>query len=368
MKNIPIILAGTLLMNDPSFNLKKGPRRVRKIFSPEEDSKLTEIMNKQKFVSWDKVAKEIATRTARQCRDRWLNYLSPAIRRDPWTRKEDILLVDKINEYGTHWSQISKFFTGRSDNHIKNRWYSYLKNRVRPDEMSGRFVLIYEIDEESSANLDSADQTQTQFTPVFEQSQNNDSINHQNDFGKASDHNTNESDYIYTNKNYYSDTTIPIQDIENKSYFKNNNVLNIRNNTDESIDQSFQNQYNSHYKNHDQFKYHDPFSTSFINRNESDNYNYSEKSTSDVDENDNREYSSNENSNENRNENTKNHNLCVFSFNESHKNSNDAFSDFWDKHLLNSEGKQRSLFSRNSTSSSKDSFFSGWPLDCFALL
>ena len=121
--------------------LGHGQRRARKVFTSDEDAKLIEIMRLQQFTSWEKVAKDLPDRTARQCRDRWLNYLSPNIRKDPWLWAEDKLLVEKINEMGTHWSNIAKYFVGRSDNHLKNRWYSYLRNRVVFDP-SGRYVLV----------------------------------------------------------------------------------------------------------------------------------------------------------------------------------------------------------------------------------
>lgn len=65
--------------------------------------------------------------TPKQLRDRWHNYLSPKNSLAPWSLEEDIIIVQKIKELGTKWSQISTYLRGRSDNCIKNRWNTVLK-------------------------------------------------------------------------------------------------------------------------------------------------------------------------------------------------------------------------------------------------
>jgi hypothetical protein len=67
-----------------------------------------------------------------------VNYLSPEVRSDPWTDGEDRVLLHKINELGFCWSSIAHCFNGRSDNDIKNRWYSHLKYETRQE--GGKFV------------------------------------------------------------------------------------------------------------------------------------------------------------------------------------------------------------------------------------
>lgn len=105
------------------------PKKIRKLFSPQEDAILSQIMFQEPFQTWIAVAEKLPGRTARQCRDRWVNYLSPTNKNGPWTHEEDKLLADKYLEHGPQWTTIAKFFDGRSENNVKNRWYTYVKTR-----------------------------------------------------------------------------------------------------------------------------------------------------------------------------------------------------------------------------------------------
>jgi hypothetical protein len=117
---------------------------VRRPFTVQEDVRLLEIINRSHVINWDMITKQIGGRSARQCRERWLNYLNPQIRSDPWTEDEDRLLLEKINELGHCWASICHFFNGRSESDVKNRWYSHLKYRSLPDPLSGRLRLVTE--------------------------------------------------------------------------------------------------------------------------------------------------------------------------------------------------------------------------------
>jgi len=129
---------------------QKKDRQKRKIFTPEEDEKLKEIMNTVEFSNWDKVAAIIGTRTSRQCRDRWMNYLSPDNNHDPWTSDEDAQIIQKVMELGKRWSYISKFFPGRSDNAIKNRWYSHLQKKHKTLFIPQRQPITNQLKDKSS--------------------------------------------------------------------------------------------------------------------------------------------------------------------------------------------------------------------------
>lgn len=107
----------------------RSGKKMRKLFSAEEDAFLAKIMFEEPFTTWIAVASHFTGRSARQCRDRWTNYLAPENKNGPWTREEDELLSEKYVELGPQWTVIAKFFDGRSENNVKNRWYTHLKSR-----------------------------------------------------------------------------------------------------------------------------------------------------------------------------------------------------------------------------------------------
>ena len=117
-------------INSDQIALGKKSKKQRKLFSPQEDAMLSNIMFTQTFQTWFAVAEKMPGRTARQCRDRWVNYLSPSNKNGPWTPEEDQLLNEKYMEFGPQWTSISKFFDGRSENNVKNRWYTYMKPKI----------------------------------------------------------------------------------------------------------------------------------------------------------------------------------------------------------------------------------------------
>ena len=95
---------------------------MRQLFSPAEDQRLRILVDQLGTASWKEIAKRMPNRTARQCRERYKNYLSPSVVNGPWTPEEDALLIEKVHELGVKWATIVRFFTSRSDVNIKNRW------------------------------------------------------------------------------------------------------------------------------------------------------------------------------------------------------------------------------------------------------
>jgi hypothetical protein len=91
-------------------------------FTPQEDFRLLRLVEKHGSNCWRLIAKYMDNRNSRQCRERWLNYLNPALNMRPWTDAEDALLKQKYEQLGPRWVFMMRYFPNRTDGMIKNRF------------------------------------------------------------------------------------------------------------------------------------------------------------------------------------------------------------------------------------------------------
>ena len=100
----------------------KTKRSKRQMFSVDEDKILAEQVKKHGERDWSIIATKLPGRTARQCRERFKNYLSPNVTHSPWKIEEDNLLRKLVQEFGPKWTKLAEYFPKRTDVLIKNRW------------------------------------------------------------------------------------------------------------------------------------------------------------------------------------------------------------------------------------------------------
>ncbi|CAM0907879.1 unnamed protein product [Alopecurus aequalis] len=107
-------------------NVKKGP------WSPEEDAKLKEFMDKHGTGgNWIALPQKAGLRRCgKSCRLRWLNYLRPNIKHGEFTEHEDRVICSMYASIGSRWSIIASQLPGRTDNDIKNYWNTKLKKKL----------------------------------------------------------------------------------------------------------------------------------------------------------------------------------------------------------------------------------------------
>lgn len=108
------------------------PGFLRNKFSPEEDAKLIHLVEAYKDAPhWRTIASKMNGKTARQCRERYGNYLNPKLKQSEWSRDEDEIILTYHEKFGNHWNKIASKLEGRTGNSVRNRWFILKRNSNR---------------------------------------------------------------------------------------------------------------------------------------------------------------------------------------------------------------------------------------------
>lgn len=94
----------------------------------DEDVILRKLVDRQGAHNWSHIAAKIPGRNSKQCRERFHNHLDDGLRKGDWSEAEDRLILSTQVLYGNQWGQIAKMLHGRTDNHVKNRYYFIQRN------------------------------------------------------------------------------------------------------------------------------------------------------------------------------------------------------------------------------------------------
>lgn len=118
--------------NEAERNSKKSHPRSK--FTSNEDAMLKSLVEMHGTSDWQYISQLLPGRNARQCRDRWLYYLSPDVINGPWTQEEENLLIEKFEKIGPCWRQIAKYFPTRTDINIKSHW-NLMERRLKKESL-----------------------------------------------------------------------------------------------------------------------------------------------------------------------------------------------------------------------------------------
>jgi hypothetical protein len=93
----------------------------------EEDQLLLSWVNENGATKWTECSKQIKGRCGKQCRERWVNILNPDVKKGNWSDHEQEVIFQNLSTHMTSWSSMSKILPGRTENSIKNYFYSSVR-------------------------------------------------------------------------------------------------------------------------------------------------------------------------------------------------------------------------------------------------
>ena len=102
----------------------------------QEDDVLMNLVGTLGKKRWGEIASMLSEmfsnpKKGKQCRERWCNQLDQTLHHGDWLSVEEDRIFKLSRVYGNRWSVIAKCLHGRSENSIKNYFYSTVRKNIR---------------------------------------------------------------------------------------------------------------------------------------------------------------------------------------------------------------------------------------------
>lgn len=117
------------------FYFHSSKQRNIQVWTKEEDAKLIEIGKEYNFKEWKEISRKMQNRTPTQCSGRY-KRIRPGIIKGAWTKEEDEMVIKLINEHGKNWSYVSNLILTKNSKQIRDRYINKLDNNVRIGKFS----------------------------------------------------------------------------------------------------------------------------------------------------------------------------------------------------------------------------------------
>ncbi|XP_010243029.1 PREDICTED: transcription factor WER-like [Nelumbo nucifera] len=125
----------------------------RGFWTVEEDKILMDYIRVHGKGKWNRIAKVTdLKRCGKSCRLRWMNYLSPTVKRGEFSVEEDDLIIRLHNLLGNRWSLIAGRVPGRTDNQVKNHWNTHLSKKLGIRKEKGKLGVSSSLSSSKKSN------------------------------------------------------------------------------------------------------------------------------------------------------------------------------------------------------------------------
>ena len=127
---------------DPSTTKRKCNHQNR--WTPKEDETLLDLIDIEKqrqgaIFQWSSIAKNMPSRSSKQCRETYTKRLNPKIKRGDWNPLEDATIF-QLHKSNMGWAAMSLLLPGRTGDSLSDRFDSLVKRGKREDELIQKII------------------------------------------------------------------------------------------------------------------------------------------------------------------------------------------------------------------------------------